>query len=96
MKSKVNNDLENIMRMREIADIYTITKQQKKSIKYHESIIEICENYPRDEKLLTYKIQSLNYLNKPYKSLQATNELININPKNIDALINIADYLKEE
>ena len=96
MKSKVNIDLENIIRLREIADIYALTKQTKKSEKYHESIIEICENYPKDEKILTYKLESLNFLKKAYKSLETSQELLTINPKNIDALLNIATRLKEE
>lgn len=96
MQYESNNDFENIHRMKEIADIYHATKQVEKSEKYHRSIIEICERYPKNEKMLTYKLQSLNYLKKPYKSLETTNELLNINPNNIDAIINIAEHLMEE
>lgn len=96
MQYKSNNDFENIHRMKEIADIYHVTRQREKSEKYHKGIIEICEKYPKNEKMLTYKLQSLNYLKKSYKSLETTNELLSINPNNIDALINIAEYLMEE
>lgn len=96
MQYKSNNDFENIVRMKEIADIYHVTKQSEKSEKYHKCIIEICEKYPKNEKILTFKLISLNYLKKSYKSLETTNELLNINPNNIDAIINIAEYLMEE
>lgn len=96
MQYESNNDIENIVRMKEIADIYHATKQAEKSEKYHKNIIEICEKYPKNEKMLTYKLQSLNYLKKSYKSLETTNELLNINPNNIDAIINIAEHLMEE
>ena len=95
MQCKSNNDLENILRMKEIADIYNATRQYGKSVKYHKSIIEICEKYPKNERMLILKINSLNYLKKSYKSLETTNELLNLNPYNIDALINIANNLNE-
>ncbi len=96
MQSKSNIDIENIRRMSEIAEIYEITKQDKKSEKYHENILKICDAYPKSEEILQYKIQSLNYLNKSYKSLETTNELLNLNPNNITALFNIVRYLKEK
>ncbi len=96
MQVKSNIDIENIRRMSEIAEIYEITKQYEKSKKYHENILEICDAYPKNEEILQYKIQSLNYLNKSYKSLETTNELLNLNPNNITALFNIVRYLKEK
>lgn len=96
MNIKINKDIENIIRMREIAKIYSATNQNEKSEKYHKIIIEICEKYPKNERILTLKLQSLTYLKKSYKSLETTNELLNLNPNNITALINIAEYLKEE
>jgi len=95
MQCKSNNDLENILRMKEIADIYNATRQYEKSEKYHKNIIEICEKHPKNEMMLIMKINSLNYLKKSYKSLETTNELLNLNPYNINALINIANHINE-
>lgn len=95
MQSKINIDIENMIRMNEIAEIYDLTGQQEKSRNYHEKIVEICDRYPKSEKVLTLKINSLNYLEKSYKSLETTNELLNLNPYNIPALLNISLYLKE-
>lgn len=95
MQCKSKNDLENILRMKEIADIYNATGQYGKSKKYYETIIDICEKHPKNEKMLIMKINSLNHLKKSYKSLETTNELLNLNPYNIDALINIANHIKE-
>ena len=39
MKNKRKNEIENIVRMNEIAKIYRITKQYKKCEKYHKNII---------------------------------------------------------
>lgn len=89
-----NFDFDNIKRMREIAKIYDITEQKEKSEKYHNIIIAICDKYPKNEEMLIYKISSLNYLNKSYKSLETTNELLNLNPYNLIALINIAEHLR--
>ena len=94
MQDKSNVDIGNIARMSEIAEVYKITNQSKKSQKYHKSIIHICDKYPRNEKILQYKIRSLNQLNKTYKSLETTNELLNLNPQNIPALFNIAIFLR--
>ncbi|WP_458453782.1 hypothetical protein [Methanobrevibacter sp.] len=91
-----NNDIKNIMRMKEIANIYSMTNQKEKSARYHKSIIEICDKYPKNERMLMLKIQSLNQLNKSYKSLETTNELLSINPYNINALINIASHIMGE
>ena len=96
MQHEINIDLENIIRMNEIAELYKITNQQEKSEKYHKNIIRICEKYPKDEEMLQFKIHSLNSLDKPYKSLETTNELLTINPFNIPALLNIADYLRSD
>lgn len=81
--------------MKEIADIYNATRQYGKSEKYHKNIIEICEKHPKNEMMLIMKINSLNYLKKSYKSLETTNELLNLNPYNINALINIANHINE-
>lgn len=94
MQVKDNIDIENITRMREIAKVYDTTKQNEKSEKYHKNIIEICDKYPKNETMLQFKIDSLNYLKKSYKSLETTNELLTLNPNNIPALINIATYLR--
>jgi hypothetical protein len=93
MQIKSNIDFKNIRRMREIAEIYEITEQHEKSEKYHKSIVEICDSYPKSEKMLTYKINSLNHLKKPYKSLETTSELLNLNPYNLTALINIIEHI---
>ena len=94
MKNKRKNEVENIARMSEIAKIYSITKQYGKSERYHKNIIMLCERYPKNETMLAFKIKSLNYLKKSYKSLETTNELLNINPNNIHGLINLANHLK--
>ena len=62
---------------------------------YHRNIIRICDEYPKNEKMLQYKIHSLNCLNKPYKSLETTNELLSMNPYNLTAILNIAKHIKE-
>lgn len=92
---KSNIDIKNLIRMQEIADIYMTTKQMTKSKKYHEHIVKICDNDTKNEKALVLKINSLNYLNKSYKSLEATKELLNLNPYNLEALINIMNYLNK-
>ncbi|WP_405264948.1 hypothetical protein [Methanobrevibacter sp.] len=95
MQDKSNIDFENIRRMNEIAQVYEMTKQNKKAENYHRNIIKLCDRHPKNEMMLQYKIHSLNQLNKPYKSLETTNELLNLNPNNIIALVNILKYLKE-
>ena len=95
MRNKRITDIENIIRLREIATIYNITKQEEKSRKYHRIIIKLCDKYPKSEEMLIFKMHSLNYLNKTYKSLEITNELLNLNPYNMNALLNIACFLKE-
>lgn len=93
---KSNIDINNLIRMQEIAYIYQTTKQMKKSKKYHEIIVKICDSTTKNEKILILKIDSLNYLNKSYKSLEATKELLNLNPYNLEALINIINYLNKK
>lgn len=94
MQNKNEINLENIRRMNEIANIYEATRQTEKSEKYHKSIIKICDENPKNEKLLQYKIHSLNCLNKPYKSLETTEELLDLNPYNMMALLNLARFIK--
>lgn len=96
MQIKSNFNIEDIIRMGEIAKIYSITNQKEKSEKYHTHIIRLCDRFPKNEKVLQCKISSLNYLNKSYKSLETTNELLNLNPHNIPALLNIAAYLRSD
>lgn len=96
MQIKSNIDVEDISRMMKIAEVYSITNQKEKSEKYLKNILLICDKYPKNEKILQFKIYSLTLLNKPYKSLEATNELLNINPYNIPALIYLATYLRGE
>lgn len=96
MENESNIDFENIRRMNEIAQVYEITKQNKKAQKYHRNIIRLCDRHPKNERLLQYKIHSLNQLNKPYKSLETTNELLNLNPNNMVALFNIIKFLREK
>ena len=93
MQIKSNIDIENIARMSEIAEIYETTKQIEKSEKYHEIIIQIIDRHPKNEKMMEFKINSLNHLKKQYKSLETTRELLNLNSSNIYALINISTYL---
>lgn len=93
MENKSNTQFENIQRMREIAQVYEITKQNEKSEKYHKNIVKMCDRYPKNERMLQYKIHSLNSLKKSYKSLETTTELLKLNPKNIIALLNIAIHL---
>ena len=95
MQDKSNIDFENIMRMNEIAEVYETTKQNKKAENYHRNIVKLCDRHPKNETALQYKIHSLNQLNKPYKSLETTNELLNLNPNSLIALFNIIKYLKE-
>jgi predicted Zn-dependent protease len=95
MENKTSVTYENVKRMNEIAQIYEATRQSKKSERYHRAIIRLCDKHPKNEKLLQYKIHSLNQLNKSYKSLEATKELLNLNPNNPIALLNVIRYLKE-
>ena len=88
--------MEDILRMTEIAEVYSITNQKEKSERYLKNIIHICDKFPKDEEMLQFKMQSLNLLDKPYKSLEATNELLNLNPYNMSALFNIATYLRSD
>ena len=83
MQVKSNIDFENIIRMREIAEVYETTKQHEKSHKYHRNIIKICDTYPPNEETLIFKINSLNHLKKSYNSHETTNELLKINPHNM-------------
>ncbi|MBQ2665234.1 hypothetical protein [Methanobrevibacter sp.] len=94
MRIKSNIQIEDISRLIEIAEIYSITNQKEKSKEYLEIAVKICEKFPKNEEMLQFKIHSLNLLNKPYKSLETTNELLNLNPYNFSALINIAAYLR--
>lgn len=96
MQIKSNIIINDITRMSEIAKLYSITNQNEKSRKYHKNIINLCDKFPKNEAMLQFKINSLNYLNKPYKSLETTNELLHINPYNILALINITTYLRRD
>lgn len=96
MRNEINININDICRMIEIAEVYSITNQKEKSEKYLKSIIRICDKFPKDERMLQLKMHSLNLLNKPYKSLETTNELLNLNPYNISALFNIAAYLRSD
>lgn len=96
MEIKSNIDLDDMYRMIEIAELYGITNQKEKSEKYLKNIIRICDEFPKDEEMLQFKIHSLNLLNKPYKSLETTNELLNLNPYNLPALFNIAAHLRSD
>lgn len=95
MKLKSNIEIEDINRLSEIAEVYEITKQSEKSARYHKNIIKLCDKFPKNEKILQYKMKSLNCLNKPYKSLETTDELLSLNPNNMEALFNIARHMKE-
>ena len=96
MQFKSNIKMEDISRMAEIAEIYGITNQKEKSEEYLKIVIQMCDKYPKNENLLQVKMHSLNLLNKPYKSLETTNELLNINPYNLPALLNVAAYLRSD
>jgi hypothetical protein len=95
MQIKSDIEIENIKRMSEIAEVYEITRQGEKSARYHRVIIMLCDRFPKNEELLQYKIQSLNRLDKSYKSLETTDELLDLNPNSMAALINIARHIKE-
>ena len=94
MESENNIAVENITRMNEIANIYNLTGQKEKSLKYHENIIELCNTSPQIEEILSLKINSLNKLKKSYKSLETTKRLLHKNPNNIIGLFEIVSYLK--
>ncbi len=79
-----------------IANINNRLKRQNKYRKNHEKIIEICNKYPHNEKMLFYKIQSLRNLNKSYKSLECIEDLLKINPHNRPALFIIANIYEGE
>lgn len=96
MENKTDVNIENIRRMHEIARIYEATGQMENSEMYHRAILNLCDETPKSETTLQYKIHSLNCLNKPYKSLETTGELLTLNPNNLMALINIANFLKGE
>lgn len=96
MNIKSNIDLSDMSRMTEIIEIYSITNQKEKSERYLKNIILICDRFPKDERMLQFKIRSLNLLNKPYKSLEATGELLNLNPYSMTALLNIVGYLRSD
>ena len=94
MEIKSNIEIEDIIRMLEIAEVYSITNQNEQSERYLKNIIRICHEFPKDEKMLQFKIHALNLLDKPYKSLETTSELLNINPYNLPALLNIAVHMR--
>ena len=96
MEIKSNIDMGDISRMMEIAEIYHITNQKENSEKYLKNIIIICDKCPKSEKMLQIKIHTLNLLDKPYKSLETTTELLNLNPYNMPALLNIVEYLRSD
>lgn len=93
MQQETTINIENITRMMEIADIYEATKQTEKSQRYHRNIIRLCDQCPKNEIVLQLKIHSLNNLNKTYKSLETTKELLKLNPFNLLALLNIMTHL---
>ena len=93
MQTKSKIDIKNIERMKEIAHIHKKTGQQEQSLKYHKLIVELCNHYPADEKILSLKIDSLNRLNKGFKSLETTKKLLKINPKNKIGLFNLIHYI---
>ena len=88
--------MKDISRMIEIAEIYSITNQKGKYEECLKNIIKLCDESPKNEDTLQIKMHSLTLLNKPYKSLETTNELLNLNPYNIHALLNIAAYLRSD
>ena len=45
MQDKNNIDFENIKRMNEIAQVYEMTKQNKKAEMYHKNIVKLCDIY---------------------------------------------------
>ncbi|MBQ9159757.1 MAG: hypothetical protein IJ122_00350 [Methanobrevibacter sp.] len=89
-------DLLKVILLLKIASINNKLKRQKKYRKTHEKIIEICNRYPHNEKMLFYKIQSLRNLNKSYKSLECIEDLLKINPHNRPALFIIANIYEGE
>lgn len=96
MKIKSNIEIEDIIRLIKIAEVYSITNQNEKSERYLKNIIQICDRFPKNEKMLQFKIHTLNLLNKPYKSLETTNELLNLNPYSLAALFNIAAHMRSD
>ncbi len=94
MEIKSNIEIEDIIRMLKIAEVYSITNQKEQSERYLKNIIKICDKFPKDEEILPFKIHVLNLLDKPYKSLETTSELLNINPYNLPALLNIAVHMR--
>ena len=96
MEIKSNIEIDDITRMLEIAEVYNITNQNKQSERYLKNIIKLCDKFPKDEEMLQFKIHTLNLLDKPYKSLETTNELLNINPYNLPALFNIAAHMRSD
>ena len=94
MEIKSNIEIEDINRMMKIAEVYGITNQKEKSERYLTHIIQICDKTPKDEEILQFKIRALNLLDKPYKSLETTSELLNLNPYNLHALFNIAAHMR--
>ena len=93
MENESNIDIKNIIRMKEIANIYKLTGQEEKSIKYHENIIELSNKSLQIEEILYFKINSLNQFKLSYKSLETIKTLLNKNPKDIIGLFEIATYL---
>lgn len=57
---------------------------------YHNEIINICDNYPRDEEMLILKAMSLKYLKKSYKLLECLETILKINPYNDYALYELS------
>ena len=94
MEIKSNIEIDDIIRMLKIAKLYSITNQKEQSERYLKAIIKICDKFPKDEEMLKFKIHALNLLDKPYKSLEMTSELLNINPYNLQALFNIAAHMR--
>ena len=96
MEIKSNIEIEDIIRMLKTAQLYSITGQMEKSESYLKIIIQICDRFPKNEEMLQFKIHALNLLDKPYKSLETTNELLNLNPYSLPALFNIAAHMRSE
>ena len=61
---------------------------------YHKQIINLCDRYPHDEEMMVLKAKSLKYLEKRYKLLECLEEILRTNPNNLQALCEIANYLK--
>jgi hypothetical protein len=90
MRFKSNIDLKITI---DYMKILSLSNFSKNNAHAHAKIVEICDRHPKNEKMMFFKIRSLKKLNKTYKTIEAIDELIKINPYNKKILFEIAKLI---